>query len=92
MTPLKNMTPQQIWSAWRNQKITAGDLANWQEKNDYYFNETGGQILDRRLFHRLERDTFYKGAYVVLNDGNHYASFYANSDADAILKFRAGDY
>ena len=88
----EELTPRQVWAAWKNQEITTGDLADWQQQHNYYFNDTGGQILARRLFHRLERDTFYRGSYIVLNDGNYHARFYADSDADAIRKFQAGEY
>lgn len=87
-----NQDPRTIWRAWKNQEITAGQLATWQERHNYYFNETGGQILARRLFHRLERDTFSPGRYLVLNDGAFFAGFYADSDADAISKFESGVY
>ena len=49
-------------------------------------------ILARRLFHRLERSSFYPGRYLILNDGNYYGHFYARSDADAIERFNSGDY
>lgn len=92
MEALQELTPRQVWAAWKNQEITAGDLADWQQRNNYYFNDTGGQILARRLFHRLERDTFYRRSYLVLNDGNFYARISAENDADAIRKFQAGEY
>lgn len=49
-------------------------------------------ILARRLFHRLEKSTFYPGRYLILNDGNYYGHFYAESDAAAIEKFLSGEY
>lgn len=49
-------------------------------------------VLAYRLFHRLERSTFYPGRYLVLNDGNYLTYFYAGSDAEAIEKFNKGDY
>lgn len=49
-------------------------------------------ILARRLFYRLEKDTFYKGRYLVLNDGNYLTHFWADSDDEAIEKFNKGDY
>lgn len=92
MTTTHDLTPAQIWAAWKAQEITAGQLAAWQQRNNYYFNDHGGQILARRLFHRLERDTFTRGRYIILNDGHFYAGFYASSDADAINKFETGEY
>ncbi len=89
---LYDMTPAQVWAAWRNQELTAGDLAWWQDRHNYYFSETGGRILARRLFHRLERDSFSPGRYLVLNDGRYLAGFYADSDADAIRRFEKGVY
>lgn len=49
-------------------------------------------ILARRLFHRLEKSTFYPGRYLVLNDGFYLTHFYAESDAEAIEKFNKGEY
>lgn len=49
-------------------------------------------VLARRLFYRLERSTFYPGLYLVLNDGNPVARFYAGSDSEAIEIFERGDY
>lgn len=91
-TTIHDMTPAQVWAAWRGQEITAGQLATWQERHNYYFNQTGGRILAQYLFHRLERDTFYRGRYIVLNDGNYYAGFYADDDAAAIEYFKEGKY
>lgn len=47
--------------------------------------------LARRLFHRLERG-YYRSEYLVLNDGNFYARIWADSEAEAIARFLAGDY
>lgn len=91
MINTNTMEPRQVWAAWKNQEITAGDLAAWQQRNNYYFNETGGRILARRLFHRLEHG-FSRSEYIVLNDGNYYCRIYADSDADAIAIFEAGAY
>ena len=89
---IHDLTPAQIWAAWKAQEITADQLSTWQQQNNYYFNDHGGQILARRIFHRLERDTFTRGRYIVLNDGNFYAGFYAESDAAAIEIFDRGEY
>lgn len=43
--------------------------------------------LARKLFVSLERDNFYNGRYVVLNDNNYVAHFWANSDEEAIEIF-----
>lgn len=40
---IHDMTPAQIWAAWKNQEITAGQLANWQTKHNYYFNQDGSK-------------------------------------------------
>ena len=49
------------------------------------------KILARRLFHRLEKG-YYKSEYIVLNDGNYYASIWADNEQDAIAKFNNGEY
>lgn len=49
------------------------------------------KLLARRLFHRLERG-YYRSEYIVLNDGYYLARIWANSDADAIRLFMAGEY
>ena len=49
------------------------------------------KLLARRLFHRLERG-YYRSEYIVLNDGYFFARIWANSDADAIRLFMAGEY
>ena len=48
--------------------------------------------LARKLFYSLEKSTFYHNYYIVLNDQNFIAGFYANNDADAILIFESGAY
>ena len=49
------------------------------------------RLLARRLFHRLERG-YYKGEYIVLNDGYFFSRIWADSEKEAINKFMAGDY
>lgn len=49
------------------------------------------KTLARRLFHRLERG-YYRSEYIVLNDGYFYARIWADTEADAIRKFMAGEY
>lgn len=49
------------------------------------------KILARRLFHRLERG-YHRSEYIVLNDGYFYARIYAETEADAIRVFMAGEY
>lgn len=49
------------------------------------------KLLARRLFHRLERG-YYPSEYIVLNDGYFYARIYAETEADAIRVFMAGEY
>ena len=85
------MTAPEIWQAWKRQEISVDQLATWQERHGYYFNETGGQILARRLFHRLERG-YYSSEYLVLNDGRYLARIWADSDAEAVRIFEAGAY
>lgn len=87
-----SLEPGQVWRAWKNQEITVGAFVAWQDRHKYYFNEFGGRILARQLFHRLERDSFTRGRYIVLNDGNFLAGFYADNDADAIRIFETGEY
>lgn len=48
--------------------------------------------LARRLFYSLERDKFTPGRYLVLNDNNFIAGFYAESDEKAIEIFESGSY
>ena len=49
------------------------------------------KILARRLFHRLERG-YYRSEYLVLNDGNYYATIWADSPEEAVELFLAGEY
>lgn len=49
------------------------------------------RLLARRLFHRLERG-YYKGEYIVLNDGYFFARILADNEEEAITRFMAGDY
>ena len=48
--------------------------------------------IARKLFYSLQRDTFYKHWYIVLNDQNFIASFRADSDAVAIEIFNNGGF
>lgn len=43
--------------------------------------------LARKLFVSLEKDNFYKGRYLVLNDGYFVDAFYADDDEKAIEIF-----
>ena len=38
---LFDMTAAQIWAAWKAQEITAGELADWQQRNKIYFDQEG---------------------------------------------------
>lgn len=40
-TWLYSLTAAQIWAAWKDQKITAGELADWQQRNKIYFDQEG---------------------------------------------------
>lgn len=35
------MDARQVWDAWKSQKITAGQLAEWQQRHKTYFTENG---------------------------------------------------
>lgn len=48
--------------------------------------------LARMLFVSLQRDTFYRGRYLILNDQNYITSFYADNDADAIQYFYSKEW
>lgn len=49
------------------------------------------KLLARRLFHRLERG-YYRSEYLVLNDGNYFATIWADTQEEALERFLAGDY
>ena len=49
------------------------------------------KLLARRLFHRLERG-YSQSEYIVLNDGWHFATIWADTPEEAIARFMAGDY
>lgn len=36
-----DMTAAQIWAAWKAQELTAGELADWQQRNRIYFDQEG---------------------------------------------------
>lgn len=36
---LKNMTAEQVWQAWKDQKLTVAQVETWQRLNKYYFME-----------------------------------------------------
>lgn len=38
---IHNMDAAAIWQAWKNQKITVGQLATWQERHKQYFDPDG---------------------------------------------------
>jgi hypothetical protein len=40
-TWLYSLTAAQVWAAWKNQKITAGELADWQQRHGIYFDQEG---------------------------------------------------
>ena len=45
---LYDMTPAQAWDAWKGQRLTFGEMANWQTIHNYYFNEKGEKINETR--------------------------------------------
>ena len=47
--------------------------------------------LSQRLFHRLVKG-HYRSEYLVLNDYNYLATIWADSDDEAIAKFKRGEY
>ncbi len=38
---LYEMTPAQIWAAWKNQELTVGDVLAYQARAGIYFNPDG---------------------------------------------------
>jgi hypothetical protein len=40
---LYNMTPAEVWHAWKNQRLTVGQVVAWQQRHNYYFSPTGGK-------------------------------------------------
>lgn len=40
-TSIDNMTAAQVWAAWKAQELTAGDLADWQQRHKIYFDQEG---------------------------------------------------
>jgi hypothetical protein len=33
------MTAAQVWAAWKNQKLTVGQVETWQQRHKHYFME-----------------------------------------------------
>ncbi len=48
--------------------------------------------IARKLFHSLEKSSFYPNEYLVLNDQNFVACIRAESDEEAIQIFETGAY
>ena len=44
------------------------------------------------VFRFLESDSFYKGLYLVHDDGKYVGRFYAENDDEAIKLFLSGEY
>lgn len=42
---ISNLSAAQVWAAWKNQLLTVGQVADWQQQNNYYFDEKGGRAL-----------------------------------------------
>ena len=40
---LETMTATQVWQAWKNQKLTVGQVEAWQRLNKHYFQEESKQ-------------------------------------------------
>lgn len=49
-------------------------------------------ILAANVFRFLENDSFYKGFYLVHDDGKYVGRFYAKDDDEAIRLFLSGEY
>ena len=49
------------------------------------------KLIARRYFHRLEYG-YYKGEYIVLNDGYYFATIWADTEDEAIDIFMSGNY
>lgn len=47
--------------------------------------------LAQKLFRSLVKG-YYDGEYIVLNDGNYFATIWAKTDQEAIEAFNAGNY
>lgn len=45
---LYDMTPEQAWAAWKAQKLTVGQMTDWQQNAGIYFNEKG-EIINEQL-------------------------------------------
>ena len=40
---IHEMTPAQVWAAWKAQELTVHQVATWQQRHQYYFTPTGGK-------------------------------------------------
>jgi hypothetical protein len=38
---IHEMTPAQVWAAWKAQALTVDQVATWQQRHHYYFTPTG---------------------------------------------------
>lgn len=38
---IDQMTPSEVWQAWKNQLLTVGQVAEWQNRHKIYFDEEG---------------------------------------------------
>ena len=50
------------------------------------------QEIARKLFVSLNKDTFYKNRYYVLNDQNYVTDFYSETEEKAVEKFNATNW
>ena len=41
---IHEMTPAQVWAAWKAQALTAYQVATWQQRHQYYFSPTGEKV------------------------------------------------
>lgn len=41
---LYEMTPDQVWNAWKEQKLTVGEMLSYQTHAGIYFSPNGGAV------------------------------------------------
>lgn len=41
---IHQMTSDQIWDAWKNQQLTFGQVNQWQQRHNYFFDINGDKI------------------------------------------------
>lgn len=38
---IHNLDARQVWDAWKNQQLNAGQVASWQQRHNTFFNSEG---------------------------------------------------